>query len=150
MKYFFKNLEEIICVVLLAGIVCLTVAQVFSRFVMNSPIGWTEELARILMIWMVFFGSSAAVKRNEHIKIEVFLNRLSDKWRNYLGKITGVIVGVLLIVLIYQGTLLTFKMASIPTVTLPISWSFVYSAVPIGCAFILFRMIQYRSQSKGG
>lgn len=150
MKYFFKNLEEIICVVLLTGIVCLTVAQVFSRFVMNSPIGWTEELARILMIWMVFFGSSAAVKRNEHIKIEVVLNRLSDKMRNILGKITGVIVGILLLVLIYQGTLLTIQMASIPTVTLPISWSFVYSALPIGCAFILVRMIQYRSQPKGG
>lgn len=145
MKTLFKNLEEIICVGLLVGIVILTSLQVFSRYALSDPIGWTEELARFLMIWLVFFGASAGIKRKSHIKIELIINKLSEKWRKVVKTLTSLIVAALLIILIYQGAVLTIKMSSIPAVTLPITWQYVYSAVPVGCAFMLFRIIQYRT-----
>lgn len=145
MRALFKNLEEIICVGLLVGIVILTSLQVFSRYALSDPIGWTEELARFLMIWLVFFGASAGIKRKSHIKIELIINKLSEKWRKVVKTLTSLIVAALLIILIYQGAVLTIKMSSIPAVTLPITWQYVYSAVPVGCAFMLFRIIQYRT-----
>ncbi len=40
--------------------------QVFFRFVLQSPLRWTEELARYLMIWLVLLASSIAM-RNRRI-----------------------------------------------------------------------------------
>jgi len=145
MGKFVKNMEEIICVCLLIGIVICTSLQIFSRFILDSPIGWTEELARFLMIWLVFFGASAGVKSRSHVKIELIINKLSNRWRKNVKLVTMSFVSILLLFLIYQGAVLTMNMGSLPAVTLPITWSYVYSAVPVGCTFILLRIIQYRT-----
>ncbi|WP_119166652.1 TRAP transporter small permease [Algihabitans albus] len=49
-------------------------AQFFSRFVLGDSIGWTEEMARYLLIGVGFLGGAMAVRRNSHIMME-FLHR---------------------------------------------------------------------------
>lgn len=49
-------------------------AQFFSRFVLGDSIGWTEEMARYLLIGVGFLGGAMAVRRNSHIMME-FLYR---------------------------------------------------------------------------
>lgn len=41
-----------------ALIVALTIAQVFFRFALNSPLVWSEELARLLLVWVTFIGAA--------------------------------------------------------------------------------------------
>lgn len=145
MRIVLRNLEEIICIAFLAGIVILTSLQVFSRYALANPIIWTEELARFFMIWLIFFGASAGIKRKAHIKIEVVTDKLNKKWKRVFQLCVSLIVAFLLIMIGYQGILLTINMGNIPAVTVPITFSYVYSAVPVGCAFMLFRVIQYRT-----
>ena len=45
---------EAVIIVLMAIMAVVTIAQVFMRYVMHSPIRWSEELARILMVWVAF------------------------------------------------------------------------------------------------
>ena len=144
MKKILHQFEEIICVGLLISILVVTTLQVFSRYVLGNPFEWTEELARFLMIWLVFFGASAGIKRNAHIKIEFFSSKFSGKSRKLISKINLIIVMSLLIILIFEGSMLTIKMASIPAITLPITWAYVYSAVPIGAGLLLIRLLQYQ------
>jgi TRAP-type C4-dicarboxylate transport system permease small subunit len=51
-------------------------AQFFTRYVLNDSIGWTEEIARYLLIVVTFGGSCIAVRRNTHISVEFFYRYL--------------------------------------------------------------------------
>ncbi|WP_432257087.1 TRAP transporter small permease [Limimaricola sp. AA108-03] len=48
--------------------------QFFTRYVLNDSLGWTEEIARFLLIAVTFTGSVMAVRKNAHIAVE-FLYR---------------------------------------------------------------------------
>ena len=41
---------------MLVFLTILVVLQVTTRFVINVPLAWTEEIAKYLMIYIVFFG----------------------------------------------------------------------------------------------
>src|SRR5260221_12912896 len=49
--------------------------QVFTRYVMNDAAGWTEEIARYLLIAVTFLGGAMAVRRGTHIQGD-FIYRL--------------------------------------------------------------------------
>jgi TRAP-type C4-dicarboxylate transport system permease small subunit len=54
---------------LLAGTVFL---QFFTRYALNDSAGWTEEIARYLLICTVFIGASVSVRKNNHIHVDFF------------------------------------------------------------------------------
>jgi len=56
---------------LLAFVVFL---QFFTRYVLNNSLGWTEEIARFMLIALTFTGSVMAARKNSHIAVE-FLSR---------------------------------------------------------------------------
>lgn len=58
---------------ILAGVVFL---QFFTRYVLNDSIGWTEEIARYLLIATAFSGAVLAVRKNTHIYVEFFYRYL--------------------------------------------------------------------------
>ena len=58
--------------------ICLLVAatlQVLSRYVLEAPLPWTEELARFLLVWVAFLGSASVARRKMHIAVEFFSNK---------------------------------------------------------------------------
>ena len=46
--------------------------QVFTRYALNDSAGWTEEIARYLLVGVVFIGASMSVRKNNHIQVDVF------------------------------------------------------------------------------
>lgn len=48
--------------------------QFFTRYVLNDSLGWTEEIARFLLIGVTFTGAVMACRKNSHIAVE-FLYR---------------------------------------------------------------------------
>ena len=54
--------------------------QVANRYIIGWIVPWTEEVSRILFIWITFVGAYIALKTNSHISVETFFNAfLSQK-----------------------------------------------------------------------
>jgi TRAP-type C4-dicarboxylate transport system permease small subunit len=56
-----------------AVMVGAAIVQVISRYVFNSPLGWTEELARILMIWWTFAAIGILAFRRKLLAVDAVL-----------------------------------------------------------------------------
>ena len=65
----------------LFGIVFL---QFYTRYVLNDSLGWTEEIARYLLIAVVFIGSITAMRKGTHIAVEAVLIYLPRALRHWV------------------------------------------------------------------
>lgn len=68
-----EYLEEVLLVILLAGMAVIMGIQVFCRYVLSMSLSWSEELTRYLFIWAGFLSISYCTKRYISIKIEQFV-----------------------------------------------------------------------------
>ena len=68
-----EYLEEVLLVILLAGMAVIKGIQVFCRYVLSMSLSWSEELTRYLFIWAGFLSISYCTKRCISIKIEQFV-----------------------------------------------------------------------------
>ena len=74
---------------LLEGLVMIVVAvlvvdvlwQVFTRFVLNKPSTWTEELAVFMLIWVSLLGAAVALGRGAHLGLDYFVGKLPARAR---------------------------------------------------------------------
>lgn len=76
-----------------ATIVTLTIAQVAFRFILNSPLVWSEEVVRILLVWMTFIGAAVVCWDGRHLNVDVLYNRLPTGLRRAM-RIFNAIVGI--------------------------------------------------------
>lgn len=58
------------------GMVAVISTQVFCRYVLNDSLFWSEELGRLLLVWLTFIGASVAYKRGAHIGVDLVTNQL--------------------------------------------------------------------------
>ena len=74
----------IMCTVVFLGVI-------FRHF-LSLPLVWSEELARIMLIWTVFSGAGAIMIRGEHIALEFLLEKLPEKYGEWLRILNSFIV----------------------------------------------------------
>ena len=79
MKQLRKILDNILNV--LAGVsflamVALTCWQVFTRYVLQNPSSWSEELVSYLFAWMALLGAAIVVGERGHMNIPILVDRM--------------------------------------------------------------------------
>lgn len=63
--------------------VLINITQVFTRYVMNAPLFWTDEMIRYTTVWLTFVGASAASLYGDHMDMNLFLgvqNKRFQAW----------------------------------------------------------------------
>ena len=63
----------------LAIIVVGLALQVFTRYVLNSPIQATDEIAQNTLTWMCFLGAAFVYRERGHIEVDFFVQRLPKR-----------------------------------------------------------------------
>ena len=122
-------------------------AGVFTRYVMRSPLVWTDELATILFLWLAMFGAVVAYRRGEHIRLSVLVRRASPPVAHLLDVISSVVVAIFVIELM-PATLRYFNQEIIDlTPALSIPRSDVILAIIVGLAFILLLALLHLVES---
>lgn len=84
--------------------ICITVfAGVFFRYFLHIGLGWTEETARFLQIWMTFVGATIAVKRWSHFQLVLIDPLLHARARQLCRIFAPAMVACLAAVLVRHG-----------------------------------------------
>jgi TRAP-type C4-dicarboxylate transport system permease small subunit len=65
--------EDSIVFLIFWALFAVVFLQFYTRYVLNSSIGWTEEIARYLLIGVTFVGSIMAMRKGSHIAVEALL-----------------------------------------------------------------------------
>lgn len=76
---------------------------VFTRFIMNAPLSFTEEIARFCMLWFAFIGGSVELKKNNLISFRFIVDKLSPKNRKILEIFDNCLIILFLVVFLYVG-----------------------------------------------
>lgn len=129
---------DVFAVSLFILIFTIVLLQVFMRYVLGSPLVWSEELARYLFVWVAFLGWVFATRSGTHIKISAVFDLLPVKVRGTVNAFNNLLVFVFNGVLAWLGSSMVEKSFDIPTVTLFFTYAAVYVIVPISCVLIAF------------
>jgi len=126
--------------VLMVFLLIITSAQVFWRYVLNSPIAWSEELARYTFVWLVFLGGCTAFRENKHMAVDLLPNILSPALRKIQEAIVKILIAVFLIALLMISPEIIQLTMDQPSASLDIPIAFLYVAFPASAFIMLLDM----------
>ena len=117
--------------------------QFFTRYVLNNSAAWTEEIARYLLIAVVFTGATIGVIKNNHIQVDFFykfmprpmargMATLVD-WMRVGFYTAAAVLTVMMMIRLGSNSRMTM-------VDLPMNW--VYGICLLGFAAMAFRSVQ--------
>ncbi len=136
-------LEIWISFICMSGALILCFTQVIVRYVFQSSISWSEEIAKWFVVWLTFAGSAYAFKVGAHIGVEAFVSILPAKPRRIVQWIADILTIVFVLLMIFYGTLFlgeSIEMGQVaPASRLPMAIA--YAALPIGFSLVLFRLL---------
>ena len=147
-----NNFEEYALTVLLPAM-CITIfVATFMRFTNIIVIPWAEELARYMMIWILFFGIGAAAKKGEHFCVMVFAQLFPKSIQKVISVIRMILmIGFMLFVSRFCIIILKNQMM-MGQVTPSLFWPMwcVYSGVLVGALIMMIRYVMYGIQELRG
>jgi len=97
-------------VMFLTALMVVTVLTgVLFRYVIRDPLGWTEELARYLMIWAALLAVSVGIRKREHVGIQLLVKKLPLKLGRVIILLVNIMVMIFLLVLTVRGYSMAVK-----------------------------------------
>ena len=145
MRMWLYRLEECVTGAACFVIVVAISLQVFCRYVLNHPLSWPEEVAKLAFVWGSFFGATVGVRRRAHIAIEALVLVLPERIRRTFGVFVQLGVLTVLAVLCWSGVQMV-RMASasiLPAINIPAAY--LYLPVPL-CAALM--MLEFAGQCR--
>lgn len=134
--YMTINVLRNILIVLIFGFIIASGAwAIFLRYMPNlKTLPWIDEVLRYLNIWLVFLGSSVAIKQGNHLKVDFFLRKLfPEKAVNIIRKLTLAAILICLGILIVASTKKVLGSLNVVIQAAPVSIAVFYLAIPVGC-----------------
>lgn len=142
-----KKIDRIIEIVLVSIMSILVIDvlwQVFSRYILASPSSFTDELAGFLLIWVGLLGSAYVAGKNEHLAIDLMLQKMKGVKKRRLQIIINAIVGAFaLFVMVIGGIWLVYTRfyLGVNSAALALPLGYVYLVVPISGILIIYYTI---------
>jgi tripartite ATP-independent transporter DctM subunit len=137
---------DTIAALLLLAEIAIMGSSVVARYVFDSPLVWSDELAGILFIWLAMLGAIIALRRGEHMRMTGIVNRVGPATRALLEALA--VTASLAFLLMILSPAIDYAQDEIPIVTpaLQISDAWRAAALPCGIALMLlagvFRLLR--------
>lgn len=135
------RIEDACAIAALVLFTVLIVTSVVFRYLLNSPLSWTEEASLIAFAWLLFLGAAICARDNTHILIDLVsprpgsrLDRISEAFSALVGAAVCALMG---------WVALRYTMGAAPMVTpiFRVSSAVYNAAAPVGFALITLHLI---------
>lgn len=146
LKKAFDNLIEGVCAILMVALAVVVFIQVFNRFVLKTPLAWSEDLAMLLYQWVVFVGAALGVKRLRHFGIELLVRQLPERVRHRIELTTPLVMLVVAVVMIIQGWAILGLNRTRTYSTMDLSYTWAFLPIPLSGVLIIVYLIQVEVQ----
>jgi TRAP-type C4-dicarboxylate transport system permease small subunit len=133
---------EYLIMACIAMMAILVIAQVVLRYAFNDPLTWSEEMARIVFIYLSFIGIGAAYGRRRHMFIDALIILLPAKAKRAVQyAVTGIASAFLLaVIMITARSMVELNRMDITTPALEYPMAFVYLIIPLGLSALITLM----------
>jgi TRAP-type C4-dicarboxylate transport system permease small subunit len=132
-------------IILMALIVLAVTWQVFTRFIIQDPSSYTEELARFLLIWIGILGAAYALRTRAHLGIDLIAQRVGEKDRKRIQvTVYSTVIFFAFFVMVVGGIRLvniTFSLNQI-SAAMGIRMGYIYTVLPLsGILMIIYSLL---------
>lgn len=117
---------EYIMGLLMLFITILVFSPIILRSIFNYSLVWSDEVALLAMIWLVYLGVATCYLKREHIVIDIVYNLMSPFLKWLVNLCTEILMFMLFLFLIYNSYSLTLS-----------SWKQVLPASGISSALLI-------------
>jgi TRAP-type C4-dicarboxylate transport system permease small subunit len=143
------KVTDIFCLAFMSVGFVITFFHIIGRYILKTPIFFSEELARYCFIWSCMLGASVVNRKDEHTAVNFFTSLLSKRFQAWLYIGREVIILLLLAALIYYGVTLSIKMKTVYSAAMEISWAFIYMALPVGSLLLILTTLRLIAAKAG-
>ncbi|WP_081193360.1 TRAP transporter small permease [Halomonas sp. 18071143] len=133
-----RGLDAIIQPVVFAGMAALIgviTLQIVSR-VFFSAVGWTEEVARFLLVWITFLAGTLAFQRGRHIAVTFAVDALPLPLRKLARLAALAIVLAFMVTLVVIGHRYMQVQSFQKSAALRLSMTYVYAVIPLSAGIM--------------
>lgn len=147
-------LERIVTIMITATVIIILL-QVFMRYVISSPLSWTEQVARYLFIWMMMLGVPIMFYRKMYMAFDLVFDSLPPKMQKVLSIIIKVTIAIFALFFFRHSLTLCIKTWGRMTSGIKIPLYCIYLAQPVSAICIFFVMlsqllVEVKSNREGG
>lgn len=118
--------------------------QVFSRYVLNNPSTFTEEVSRFAVIWLSMLGTAYACGKLEHMAYNMLESRLAgNSLLLHMRAVAAITLAFSAAVFLYGGGRLVLRALQVEQLssTLEVPMAYVYACIPIAGVFMVFYQV---------
>lgn len=146
-----NRIMNVLAGVSLIAMTALTCWQVFTRYVLNNPSTWSEELVGYLFAWASLFGASLITGERGHMNIPVVVEKMPTAAQKFFAIFAELIaMAFSLIILVYGGYRITLLAMGQMTSSLGVAVGVFYVAMPVcGVINILYTILNIYDICKG-
>lgn len=149
---FLNKLEEWLGGTLLLVVFTILAIQIIARQIFQSPLIWSEELARMIFIYTALLGVSIAVRNQQHVYIDFLTNLMPDTIKKVTNTLVQIIIFICIVIFIHIGYNVwadaMFPMEALrATFGIDITQKWIYAALPLISLLILFRFLQTQAEN---
>ncbi|MCF0104509.1 MAG: TRAP transporter small permease [Eggerthellaceae bacterium] len=124
--------------VIFAFMFFLGIYQIITRYLLNAPSTWSEELLTYAFVWMVMFGSAFIFGKREHMRMSFIADKIKGTTRRLLESFIELLIDIFsVMVMIAGGTFITNLTFPQVTASLGITMAYIYVIIPISGVLIL-------------
>lgn len=137
-----RIIVKYIMLLMATSIFVIILFTVFSRYLTNFVLSWSEEVPRYLLVWIGFLGGALAVDSKDHIGFDYLFNKLPPRGREVLSLFLNLGIALIGWIMLVYGMDFVKQFGADWMESIPYTNVWFYTALPVSGALILLFVIR--------
>lgn len=134
--HFVDTIVDAVLAAILAGTVVILTAAVWYRYVLNSSLGWTDEVGSYLLVWITFLGGYPCFRKGLHLDFPMVVGMLNPTAQHWLGRAVAALLAVFCAFVAWQSWKVTSMIGGARISSLDIPRGLFLASMPVSFALM--------------